>query len=54
MFYLHQIIVREHISQMEEDSEEVRVRKMPEISGIKSMISKNFDVIKEEPNEDED
>ena len=54
MFYLHQIIVREHISQMEEDSDEVRVRKMPKISGIKKILSKRFDVIKEEPNEDED
>jgi len=54
MFYLHQIIVRDHISQMEEDSEEVSVRKMPKISEIKSMFSKSFDVIKEEPNEDED
>ena len=54
MFYLHQIIVNEHINQMEENSDQGKLKIPPKVTGIKKILSKRFDVIQEEPNEDED
>lgn len=39
---------------MEENSDEGMIKKVPKVSEIKKILSKRFDVIKEEPNEDED
>ena len=59
MFYLHQIIVNEHMTQLAEnnsmDDQKIENQKIRgNVSGIKEILSRRFDVIEEEANEDED